>query len=141
MPFSITLTTTLQLDDDEPAIVAKRKVTNLEQTHDRGCGILRSATKTLWDADAEGAIPSFALMVLTADGEVEVELTTQDGDPSEEMALFTVTKDTPLILGSDDSRFSHGPSDAFQGIPGKINRIRVREINGDDVKPRLRLYL
>ena len=140
MAFNLTLTTTLQIDSDEPTTVAKRTYSNLEEDDIRGCGILKSATKVLWDSDADGAIDSFQVLVLTTDVDVDVELTTQDGDPLDEFGSFTLAADTAFVLGSDASYYNHGANDVWVGLLGKIDRIRVRESNGAEAKPRLRLY-
>jgi hypothetical protein len=139
MAFTITLNTTLQLDDGEAVSIAKRTVT-LEEEDVLGGGVLTSATRVLWDATADGAIDSFLLLVLTSDEEVDVELTTQEGDVNQELATVRVAKDTPLILGSDASRYNHGGDDAYAGALGVIDKIRVRESNGAAARPKLRLY-
>ena len=140
MAFAVTLTTTIKVDSGEVLTLAKRKVTGLEEVDDRAPGVISKATATLWDSDADGGIADYSLLVLVSDAEVDVELTVQDSDPNQELVSLRVSKDVPLLLVSSAAYYNHAADDVWAGTLGAIDRIRVRENNGADARPRLRLY-
>jgi len=94
---------------------------------------LQNETVALWDA--AGLYPDFRLLWLEADGELEVELTCNDGG-SEELFVVKLQAHRPLVLGDDASRHTDVAGDLFAGTADVIDKIRVKEPNDTAVNLR-----
>ena len=90
-------------------------------------------TQIIWDPTnwTGFQVTKFNRMILVADGVVDVEMTTNEGEVSgnEELATIRLARNIPFILGADDSYYNHSASDAFGGTLDVINKIRVDEPN------------
>lgn len=104
------------------------KTHTLAQRFERGAQV-QNAAAVLWDADTDGNMASFDLLILYTDVVVDLEFTTNDGDAAEELCTVRLSPGSPLILGADDSYYNHSASDAFGGSLDVIDRIRVKESN------------
>lgn len=102
--------------------------TALTEIRTETLAIAADATQVVWNPTVTGdAISDFKFLAIMADGAVDVELTTNEGDANEELATNRLTKDLPLLLGSDDSFYNHSASDAFSGTLDVIDKIRIDE--------------
>lgn len=113
-------------DDDSTApVFAVDKTVSSLTAYETKRRVLNNATATMWSSSAVGEpLTAFSFMALWVDtGEVEVELTCNDGDANEAIFTVKVTADCPLILGSDDSRYNTG---ALTGTADVIDLIRVK---------------
>jgi hypothetical protein len=118
--------------------VEKQITTVDEHAHRKGL-LATATTRTLWDPSAAGEqIGTFRLMVLWADGALEVELTTANGDVDEALALTTLQANVPLVIGSDDGRNNY-TTDAFAGDADVIDLIRIKNSSGANVRYNLLL--
>ena len=91
---------------------------------------INNATRTLWDATAS-PLTSFSVMAIWATGEIEVELTCNNGDANEVIWTEKLVAGVPKLLGSDDSRYNPG---ALTGTADVIDLIRAKNSAATDVE-------
>lgn len=75
-------------------------------------------------------ISDFDTMCLISDGNLDIELTTNEGDSNEELYTLRLVDGLPLFLGADDSYYNHSASDAYGGTLDVIDKIRAKEPDG-----------
>lgn len=140
MASKITLLTTIQITDesaDADAVPAthriEKELASLQNLDSKRRQIADAATLVLWDAN-DFAIPAtFAFLALWADGQLEVELTTGEGEVTEELSSFRLAANVPFMLGADDGYRNHSASDAYAGTLDVIDKIRIKNISGATV--------
>lgn len=138
MSFTYQVKVSTRFNSDAFEIIADKTFTGLTQKYETEEEV-SSATVVLWDSDAEGAIGDFTvLQIETEDAEVDIELTTQDGDANEKPYVIRLTPDLPLLIG-DDTSFYNYTGDGFAGTLGTIDRIRAKEQNGNTATVKLTL--
>lgn len=76
------------------------------------------------DQPASG-VTDFDLAIFISSGTLSVELTSNDGHASEELATIALMANMPLVIGADDSYYAHSASNAFGGTLDVIDKIRV----------------
>jgi len=88
---------------------------------------------TLWDAtDTAPLAPTTftGLILLALDGDdIEIELTTQEGDANARQGSVTLKEGWPFLLGDDDGRYNYtvgAAGDAFAGTAGVIKLVRAK---------------
>jgi len=120
--------TAMDADSTAPARVIERSVTGLARHVDLHT-VVNNTTVTLWSSTAS-PLTTFSFLAAWSDGEVELELTCNDGDANE--AIFTVELQNgiPFMLGSDDSRYNPG---SVSGSADVIDLIRVKNGAATDV--------
>lgn len=138
MAATITLKTTITISDADldtdsvaPQYVIEKSITNLTSLMAPKRLRINNATQTIWSSTATGEqITTFQFLAIWASGEIELELTCNDGDAAE--AIFTVklAANVPFLLGSDDSRYNTG---ALTGTADVIDLIRIKEGNTTNV--------
>lgn len=91
--------------------------------------IAADQTRIIWDPTVAATenVADFDRLILIADGVLDVEMTINEGDGTEELCSFRLTKDIPFMLGADDAWHNHSASDAFGGTLDVIDKIRVDE--------------
>jgi hypothetical protein len=101
-----------------------------------------STTKIIWDPTTwtDYNITDFDYLALISNTELYVELTVNEGESTEEMSTFQLSKDLPFMLGSDDAYYNHSASDAFAGTLDVIDKIRVKEVNGNNATVHMILF-
>lgn len=131
MATTITLSTRITITDGDqdtdqtvPTFAIDKTISSLT-AYEVKRRVVNNATITLWSSSAVGEpLTAFSFFAIWCDtGEVEVELTCNDGDAAEAIFTVKVTADCPLILGSDDSRYNTG---ALTGSADVIDLIRVK---------------
>jgi len=140
MAFDITIKTLITLNDEAGDPDVALPAYKVEKTYSSKTikqdiqTTLASATLVLWDpTNNTGQLPTtFALLVLWSDQDVEIELTINEGDANEELNSFRLAGGAPpFMLGADDAFYNHSASDAFAGSLDVIDKIRVKETNGN----------
>lgn len=132
----------LILDEDDDCgwkTLVEKTFVGMTEDFVRGLKIT-STSAILWDADTAGNMGSFDLLIIRSDADVDLELTTKDGDVDEEMGTVRLLAGMAYMLGADDSYFDHAPSDAFAGTLATIDRIRVIESNAVEATVTLRAW-
>jgi hypothetical protein len=123
--------------DAEPIVhrIEKSITAAAEHVHRKG-SIANAATRILWNptVDTSEQIGTFRFLALWADGELQVELTTNEGHASEELSSFTIPANVPFLLGEDASFYGHAASDAFSGTADVIDKLRIKNASGATVK-------
>ena len=101
-----------------------------------------SSTAVIWDPNAwTGYTPAdFDFMALISNTELHIEFTVNEGDANEELFTFELLKDLPILLGSKSSYYNHSASDAYGGTLDVIDKIRAKEVNGNDAKLHVILF-
>lgn len=114
----------LDSDSTAPVMVVEKTITGLNNSVVKR-RVVNNTTVDMWDPSAAGeSVTDFDFLALwVTEGSVEVELTCNNGNAAEAVFTVTVTPDTPLILGSDDSRYNSG---ALTGSSDVIDLIRVK---------------
>ena len=125
------------LPDSAPAwaatFTAQKKQRRIERT-------IQNTSAVLWDADDAGeALTAFDLLVVVADGVVDLEVTTAEDDGSQELFTARLAAGVPFVLGADDSYKGHGADDAYAGTLSVIDKLRIKEPN--NVERRVKLYM
>lgn len=111
-----------------------------EHVHRKG-KMATGATRILWNptVDATEQIQTFRFLALWADGDLLVEYTVNEGSGTEELGSFTLAANTPWMLGEDAAFYGHAASDAFAGTADVIDKIRIKNTSGADVRYNLLL--
>ena len=141
MAFTFELTTRARFIEDGTQgnweELATRSFTGLSERLDKKHSV-SSATKVLWDSDADGALADFQVCALVSTQPVELEFTCNNGDAQEELSHVYLAANTAFVLGQDDSRYDY-TTDTFSGTLDVIDRIRVKE--SDALAATVRLIL
>lgn len=74
---------------------------------------------------ASAAVTAFSRLYIESDGLVHVELGVSSTTTSGAFYGFSITKDTPLNLGSDAAYYRESTSAAFGNTAGVIDKIRL----------------
>ena len=92
--------------------------------------IAASSTVIVWNPTNDNAdsVTDFDVMILLADKDLRIELTTNEGDANEELSSLTLTAGVPMMFGSDNSYYNHSASDVYAGTLDVIDKIRVKEL-------------
>jgi len=133
----ITVTDTDADEDSVPVVhEIERTVSSVEEHFHRRGLIADSDTRVVWNptVDTSEQVGSFRLLALWADGDLEIELTTNEGNANEELSSFVLAAGVPFLLGSDASYYDHSPSDVFAGSLDVVDKIRARNDSGADVR-------
>jgi hypothetical protein len=123
--------------DAEPVVHRiEKSITAIDEHVHRKGSIANGATRILWNpsVDTSEQIGTFQFLALWADGQVELELTTNEGAGAEELALVTLPANVPFLLGLDDGRYNYSASDAFAGSADVIDKIRIKNSSGAAVR-------
>ncbi len=106
---------------------------------DKVIPVAADQTLVVWDTSVTGVDQptDFDCLILVANGTLDVELTTNEGNANEELHTFRLIASVPYILGADDSYFNHSASNAYGGTLNVINKIRVDEPNSTAVELRI----
>jgi hypothetical protein len=138
--FQVTVTDADADSDSVPVVHrVEKSITTVDEDVCRKGKVATATTRTVWDPAAAGEhVGTFRFLALWADGALEVELTTANGDVDEALFLTTLQANVPLVIGSDDSR-NNFTSDAFAGDADSIDLIRLKNSSGADVRYRLLL--
>lgn len=109
--------------------------TSVNELREETISISANGTVVVWDPvnSTDNNITDFDTLVIFADGTLDIEFTTNEGDSNEEISTKRIVKGAPIILGADDSYYNHSASDAFAGTLDVIDRIRVDEPNSTAV--------
>lgn len=128
------------LGADNPLIPMTRVSTTYTEAQVKDFVIDANQTMTIWDPTLSGAVDSpadFDLLILIADGALDVEFITNEGDSSGAPNSVRLAANIPLILGADDSydngERAQGASAAITFTPANIDvidKIRVDEPAG-----------
>ena len=128
---SIKIETTITITDERDITKAPftitKNFTGLTRLEERDYPIAADETKIIWDPITDGSevMTDFDLFLAWADGEVDLEFTTDlGGVPSFDVKRLVA--DVPLILGADDTVQGTG---AFGQTADVIDKIRVDEPN------------
>lgn len=110
--------------------------TTLNEYYSHILSISASETIVVWDPTswANFNISDFDTMCLISDGNLDIELTTNEGDSNEELFTLRLVDGLPLFLGADDSYYNHSASDAYGGTLDVIDKIRAKEPEGSSKK-------
>lgn len=100
----------------------------------------------LWDGtDSNAQVTDFDVLILMVNGNLDIEMTVNEGDANEELNSFRITKDQPFILTADDAYYNHSASDIWHSTiadqldvidkiraynPGTSDAVTVRLILG-----------
>lgn len=141
MAVSFTITTSIQVTDSDlaststdPIVKITKTVPSVSDYRLMRFVVAADATSILWDPNNDAApVGSFQHLVMWADGVLDVELTTGEGEATEELSSFRLAANTPYMLGADDSYRNHSASDVYAGTLDVLDKIRVDEPNSTTV--------
>ncbi len=144
MAYKILIDCSIELQDETAAdtnsVIKYRQtktITSLDEKWEYAYKF-NNETKVVWDPTTTGQEPtSFDFLCILTDSEIEVEMTTNEGDGNEELMTFKVSANIPFMLGADDSWYNHSASNAWGGTEDVIDRIRIREFDSNDANVRL----
>ena len=143
MAGTVTITTTITVIDDDLAaplvITCAPTQTSFTAFEDKRFAIGSGVTKTLWDptTDASEAVADFDLMIAISDGNLDLEMTCNEGNANEQISVVRLTDQLPLMLGADDSYFG-----ATQGVTGTLDVIdKMLVLEPGSAAKKLRLLL
>ena len=65
--------------------------------------ITADQTRIIWDptVSATENLTTFTRLILISDGNLDIEMTINEGDVNEELISFRLVKDVPFMLGAD----------------------------------------
>ena len=131
---TLTFDAKVRLVGDEGAtdlVVAQKKVTYTAK-EDKVYSIAASATETIWapTVDSTEAVSDFDFLFMKADGDLDVEMTVNEGDVDEELNSFRLANGCSFTLGADDAYDNHSASDIYAGTLDVIDKIRVKNPSG-----------
>ena len=110
------------IDDDTsaPINIVQSQQFSFTAFEDKRFAITSGQTKTLWDptTDASEAVSDFDLLIAIADGNLDLEMTCNEGNANEQIGVVRLTDQLPFMLGADDSYFG-----ATQGVTGTLDVI------------------
>ena len=94
--------------------------------------IAASTAVIVWDpaVDASPIMADFTYLRLSTDVELGLELTTKEGDGTEELVAFLIPAGGSFTIMKNGSYYNHSASDVFGGTVGNFDKIRVKELNG-----------
>lgn len=103
------------------------------------------ADSTTWDAwtggDSDSALSAFDFLWIESDLDVFLELTVdQNAGVGREEIAFTLLAGVPFILGSNVGKANY-TADFAAGSDDVIDRIRIRNENGDDETANIRVFM
>lgn len=138
---TLTLDVKVRLVGDEETTdvpVAQKKVTYTakeDKTYIIGAGL----TETIWapTVDSTEATSDFDFLFMKADGDLDVEMTVNEGDANEELNSFRLASGCAFSLGADDAYATHSASDIYAGALDVIDKIRVRNPGASPVELRI----
>lgn len=111
--------------------------TSLTDVYSWNVEVSADARKFIWHPTqwTDYVPSSFAMLALISDADLDVELTTQFGNASVATNSFRLVKDTPFVLGADDSYYARASTtdSAFGGALGVIDSLRIDEPNSATV--------
>lgn len=114
---------------------------SLNEVEKRSIDIAADGTVNIWDPtnDSGDTTQDFTYLILKSDGDLDVEMTINEGHANEELNSFRLAAGTPFILGSDVAYYDHSASDIYAGTLDVIDKIRVDEPNSAAVKLELEM--
>lgn len=131
---TLTYNSKVAITDDQGStdVVSAEKSFTFTAKEDKQFSITASATNIIWDPtiDSSEATSDFVFMYLLSNGDLDVEMTINEGDVNEELISFRLAADVPFTLGADDAYFNHLASNIYGGTLNVIDKIRVNEPNG-----------
>ena len=130
---TLTYNSKVAITDDQGStdVVSTQKSFTFTAKEDKQFSIAANATEVIYNPtiDSSEATTDFDFMYLLSDGDLDVELTINEGDANEELISFRLAADVPFTLGADDAYSNHSASNAFGGTLDVIDKIRVDEPN------------
>jgi len=132
MAGSIRVQTTITIVDDilsAPEVIQTDKTYSFTAIERKRFSVASGTTVTVWDptVDASEAASDFDFALFLSDGNVDLEMTVNEGDANEQIGTVRLTDKLPLMLGADD-----GYSGATQGLGGTldvIDKLLIKEVS------------
>jgi hypothetical protein len=126
------ITTQVELLTDEGKKIEfdwKNTLTSVNEMRWQEFDLAANGTISIWDIDdASETIGDFDRLILSANGDVDVELVIDDdADVGEELNSFRIVKGIPFILGADDAYANHSAGNIYGGTLDVIEQIRIDE--------------
>jgi hypothetical protein len=141
MAGTATYTWKLEVVDDDtgaPLTISGSKQVSFTAFEDKRFAMTADQTRIAWDPTVETteAVTDFDFMFAVSDGNVDMELTANEGDGSETVSTVRLAEDMPFTLAADDAYYNGG----FGGSLDVIDKIRFDEPASTARKVRLLLF-